>query len=278
MTDAQRCTEDGFPIATIDGIDYVEAAGLHIRHTPLTEEEADVLTIRASAPPSPTRGRRIERPGRWGLLRLKRRRWRSGYGAPDSTCAAYDTSAKLLMDTVVPPKSRGFHTRGIASAWRQRMWSAWALVACAACSSAADGQPPGVIALPPKVVTFAADFVVVGGAWKFARAEDQGTQRQAVELVCDRATMQCTEVIAMYNVSDGTATLAPWLERWTVDSWDDVQLTARAVADYPCARYTLTINRVQRSARRVRSKAADTPMCSYMRAEDLVLNLVDGTR
>ena len=122
------------------------------------------------------------------------------------------------------------------------------------------------VAMVKKVVTFGNRWVHANGQLMTDRSDARNGVR-GLDIECFRETMACR-----------LATATEWLEvsseTYRVISWDDTEL--RAQLDFPCARYIITINRIQESLEEVRTTLSTAGSCVFMERETLRSTLEDG--
>lgn len=112
-------------------------------------------------------------------------------------------------------------------------------------------------------------YATVEGEWLSSPMES--ASQDAVRIECVRDTWSCDILYARLG-RGGTHRLWADKEAYQIASWDRAEIVSRPL-DYPCARYFLRINRVQKTATLVRSTLSTTGSCSHMTPADITTHL-----
>lgn len=127
--------------------------------------------------------------------------------------------------------------------------------------------------LPLRMIVGNTEYIEVQGAWTFA---DMGEQLIAVEIACDRQARTCSEAQVILRSGSFGPSLTTDQQQWSISRWDTVEIATEPV-DFVCARYTLRINLVQKTATKLRSTISNAATCSHQNRDYLVITLRDGS-
>jgi len=104
--------------------------------------------------------------------------------------------------------------------------------------------------------------------------QEQGIPLQTTEIECRRQWGVCIAATAMLRGEDY---LSSWIEVYEVERWDEYELGTKP-RDLDCVRYTLRINRRQKSVTGRRTTISASDQCKGISKEDFGLRLEDGTK
>ncbi len=117
-------------------------------------------------------------------------------------------------------------------------------------------------------------YVSAQGTWTMS-GEESGMPEQTSLIKCDRQLGTCIEATGIVNHHELGATLSVNIETYGIERWDEVEIVTKPL-QFGCVRYTLRINRTQKSVSGIRSTTSDTEHCKFLDNTEKYLTLEDG--
>ncbi len=141
-----------------------------------------------------------------------------------------------------------------------------------------DNDPVGLPSLFVSLDFWKAGYVSGKGTWILAN-EKMGWPEQTTQLECRRDQRICTEATAILSRTGGSKSLSVQTSVYEIERWDDHEIVTKPKeSGFGCVRYTLRINRVQKSVTGIRITISTKGPCESMVAKEMYMTLSDGLK